>query len=236
MMRLGAEDERPTLHGEDELTSCSDLAVTAARYTAAELTASAYGPLNEWAFVAPSSASAGCLDGLGLFARVSLRGLENWRVTDARVRALVGAAAPSPPPRCALLIALDLAGARLVTEAINASLDLGYIGIPSSCSVATAILSGIAAASFPASGWNVRLQPRLEVVRLSPNVLHVIVPQTADYDTLTEEVVSVTLPACALRDASRNFSAGSFSITPTERSVGCTSSMAESAASRPGEL
>ena len=73
MMRLGAEDERPTLHGEDELTSCSDLAVTAARYTAAELTASAYGPLNEWAFVAPSSASAGCLDGLGLFARVSLR-------------------------------------------------------------------------------------------------------------------------------------------------------------------
>ena len=72
-MRLGAEDERPTLHGADELSSCSDLAANAARYTAAMLTASAYGPLNEWAFVAPSSASAGCLDGLGLYARVSLR-------------------------------------------------------------------------------------------------------------------------------------------------------------------
>jgi len=55
----------------------ADAFVTVARGTAALLTACAYGPVNEWAFVGPSSAAnthrAPMTFGLGLFARVPLR-------------------------------------------------------------------------------------------------------------------------------------------------------------------
>mmetsp|Transcript_21081 Transcript_21081/g.53955 ORF Transcript_21081/g.53955 Transcript_21081/m.53955 type:complete len:567 (-) Transcript_21081:232-1932(-) len=76
-LRLGADDERPTLHACDTLVHPADEVAAAARATAAMLTAAAYGPWNEWAFVGPSSASschrAPATHGLGLFARVSLR-------------------------------------------------------------------------------------------------------------------------------------------------------------------
>ena len=55
----------------------ADAFVSVARGTAALLTACAYGPVNEWAFVGPSSAAnthrAPMTFGLGLFARVPLR-------------------------------------------------------------------------------------------------------------------------------------------------------------------
>ena len=55
-------------------TGCPIWQADSARATAALLTAAAYGPLNETAFVAPSSAPpAHTLDGRGLYARVPLR-------------------------------------------------------------------------------------------------------------------------------------------------------------------
>ena len=72
-LRLSESDERPTCHGNDPIVSHTDLAKEAANATAALLTAAAYGPYNEWSFIAPSSAPYGSIDGLGLYARVSLK-------------------------------------------------------------------------------------------------------------------------------------------------------------------
>ena len=67
-LRLSESDERPTCHGNDPIVSHTDLAKEAANATAALLTAAAYGPYNEWSFIAPSSAPYGSIDGLGLYA------------------------------------------------------------------------------------------------------------------------------------------------------------------------
>ena len=50
-----------------------DMDVDAAKATAALLTAAAYGPMNEWAFVAPSDGAPGRPGGLGLWARAGLQ-------------------------------------------------------------------------------------------------------------------------------------------------------------------
>ena len=62
-----AEDDRGAARPEPVAVPTRDLDLDLARSTAAELTLCAFGEDNPWVFVAPSS------DGLGLFARTSLK-------------------------------------------------------------------------------------------------------------------------------------------------------------------
>ena len=75
-------------------------------------------------------------------------------------------------------------------------------------------VTGLAAATYSAEGWNRALQPKLELTRVDASTISVLVPALATYNILLPETVSIVVPPCALRDARRNISASGFEISP----------------------
>lgn len=76
-----------------------------------------------------------------------------------------------------------------------------------------AIIDGIDAASSPAGGWNLVVQPGIEtadVVRTSDTVATITLDAEASYDISSQETIEATIPAAAL-----NISASAVVATPT---------------------
>ena len=146
------------------------------------------------------------------------------------MRTLCAAVAATAARHKTELLVVRLRGDVWTDELDAAPCDGGCGGAVVGCTAAAALLHGLrSSAGATTGGWEAEVRPHLSVFPLNEHALAFQGPLggVAGYDIQATETLTLTLPACCLRDAARGLPAGSFALKPVAAAVALNGSLVE---------